>query len=54
MEKNKADTDVPKAADLVKYLKGGHMPTCPQGGTYSINAVGESPTCTYPGHELAE
>lgn len=30
----------------------GHMPECPSGGTYSINPLGQNPTCTVPGHEL--
>lgn len=51
--KNKADADIPVAADLVPYMKIGRMPACPQGGVYSINAVGESPTCSKPGHKLA-
>lgn len=51
---NKADTDKPTEKDLAQYFKGGRMPVCPQGGTYSINAVGEVPTCTHEGHELPE
>jgi len=51
---NKADADTPVAANLVPYMKIGRMPTCPQGGVYSINAVGESPTCSKPGHKLAD
>jgi hypothetical protein len=51
---NKADSDIPTAADIVKYLQGGKMPVCPQGGTYQIRAVGQNPTCTVPGHALAE
>jgi len=54
VENNKADTDVPTVMNLAKYLKGGHMPHCPEGGTYSINAVGEAPTCSHPGHKLPE
>jgi hypothetical protein len=39
--------------DLVgTYLK--RTPTCPAGGTYTLNAVGENPTCSYEGPEWAE
>ena len=54
VENNKAATDKPAAAELQKYFKGGRFPACPQGGTYSINAVNEAPTCSHPGHELPE
>jgi hypothetical protein len=42
--------------DLVgpdKYLQ--KIPTCPDGGTYTINAVGENPTCSKAGtHALPQ
>lgn len=49
-ENNEPDNAVPKEEDLLPYLKGGVFPVCPSGGTYSINAVDEVPTCSYPGH----
>jgi len=49
---NKTDVDVPTAQDLQPYLKGGVLPVCPGGGTYTINAVGLPPTCSVPGHVL--
>lgn len=54
LENNKKPTDVPTANDLTPYLKqeGGHMPTCPAGGVYSINPVDELPTCSVPNHKL--
>lgn len=27
-------------------------PTCPSGGTYTIDNIGTSPTCTISGHEI--
>jgi len=54
LEKNKADAAVPTASDLLPYLKDGTFPACPDGGTYSINAVGEPPTCSLPGHALPQ
>ncbi len=44
------ETDVPKEADLLPYLRSEQFPVCPSGGTYSINAVNELPTCSFPGH----
>jgi uncharacterized phage infection (PIP) family protein YhgE len=38
--------------DITPYLKGGQIPKCPSGGTYSLNAVGNVPTCSIPGHAL--
>ena len=50
-----ADNDaVPTVKDLLPYLKNGVFPVCPSGGTYSINAVNEVPTCSYPGHAMPE
>ena len=52
LEKNKTDEAVPAAQDLLPYLKGGVFPSCPDGGYYSINAVGLLPACSLPGHVL--
>ena len=54
LEKGKNATDVPTAQDLLPYLKDGIFPVCPDGGTYSINAVGELPGCSIPGHVLSQ
>lgn len=52
LDKAKSTTDVPTAQDLAPYCKDGVFPVCPDGGTYSINAIGEPPACTIPGHVL--
>ena len=52
LEKNKTATDVPTAQDLLPYFKDNLFPTCPDGGTYTLNSLGELPTCTVPGHLL--
>lgn len=54
LEKGKPDTAVPTAADLAPYLSHNQMPTCPQGGVYTIGAVNKAPTCSVPGHQLPE
>jgi competence protein ComGC len=53
VQNNKADTDIPAEHELSSYLKRSDM-TCPAGGDYTINAVGEQPTCSLPNHELPE
>ncbi len=52
LEKQKTATDVPTAQDLLPYLKDGVLPVCPDGGTYTLNAAGEQPICSVPGHVL--
>jgi hypothetical protein len=52
LEKNKPTEAVPTAADLLSYLPGGIFPICPDGGTYTLNAVGELPACSINGHDL--
>jgi hypothetical protein len=51
-ENDAPDNALPTVADLLPYLQGGIFPACPSGGTYSINAVDEVPTCSYPTHVL--
>lgn len=53
LENGKKADDVPTAEDLKPYLgKNGIFPTCPAGGTYTIGAVSNAPTCSVPGHKL--
>jgi len=48
------DNAVPTVKDLQPYFKDTGFPECPEGGTYSINAVNEVPTCSISGHALAQ
>jgi hypothetical protein len=50
LEKNKKDGDVPTQEDLLPYLRT--WPVCPGGGTYTIGAIGQPPTCSIPDHKL--
>ena len=53
LEMKKSDNDVPTDADLFgpdKYIE--KVPLCPGGGTYSLNAVRDKPTCSIPDHAL--
>ena len=37
---------------ISQYIKGGKIPVCPQGGTYTINPIGTLPVCSIPGHQM--
>ena len=52
LEKGKQSTDVPTEDDIKVYLFHSQLPHCPAGGTYTINAVGQPPECSIPGHKL--
>lgn len=54
LDKNKAATDVPTIQDLAGYFQDGNFPVCPEGGTYTINAVGEAPACSIASHVLPQ
>lgn len=53
MEFNQAEGAKVDEVGVLQYIKGARMPVCPQGGTYTLNPIGEDPTCTIPGHTLA-
>jgi general secretion pathway protein G len=36
----------PAQSDLQPYIKGANFPTCPGGGTYTINDMSTDPTCS--------
>ena len=46
LENKKADADTPGTADVAPYIKNNLFPTCPGGGSYSVNAVSTDPTCS--------
>ncbi|MEI6211456.1 MAG: hypothetical protein WCR06_07500 [bacterium] len=46
------DNDVPNWDELTPYFRGNAKVVCPSGGSYSIQAITASPTCTVPGHAL--
>lgn len=54
LENKKGTGDAASAQDLQPYLKNNVLPACPQGGVYTINAVGALPTCSIPGHVLPQ
>ncbi len=60
LERGKKSTDpIVLATDLTPYIKlnsAGSIPPCPAAGTYTLAAVGSTPTCSLstltPGHTL--
>jgi len=54
LENHKTATDTPTQAEVAHYLKDGRFPNCPQGGTYTIGANAENPTCSIPTHKLSQ
>ena len=54
LDTGKPASTVPKVKDLQIYFKEGALPECPAGGTYSLNALNEVPTCSIPGHALPQ
>ena len=57
LEKSKTADAIPTVQDIAPYLKldaSGNIPGCPSGGTYTLNAVGELPSCSIQGHVLPQ
>ena len=54
LEHSKQATNTPTEAEISAYLPAGRFPICPAGGTYTLNTVGEPPTCSIPGHQLPQ
>jgi seryl-tRNA synthetase len=52
LEHRKAGSALMTPADLLPFLKGNAMPTCPAGGVYSLNPVSIPPICNIPGHSI--
>ena len=54
LENKKTDTDTPTTADIATYLRGNLYPSCPSGGTYTVNPVSTEPSCDVLGHQLPD
>ncbi len=48
IENGMTGTDTPSSADVALYVRGG-FPACPAGGTYTINNIDTSPSCSIHG-----
>jgi len=52
LEHNKPASAIPSPQDLAPYLSNNTLPLCPAGGLYTLNALGQPPVCSVPGHAL--
>lgn len=52
LDHNGEDGKVLTRDDLKPYVGNSDVFTCPKGGHYEINPIGQKPTCTYPGHRF--
>ena len=53
LDNGKTTNDTPTWEDIRPYLSpDGRIPSCPQGGTYTLGRKGTPSTCSYPGHTL--
>jgi len=50
---NRTAEAVPTAQDLAPFFNNA-FPTCPAGGTYTLNAVGQETSCSIPGHAISK
>ena len=53
LEKKKAPGATVVESEVNEYIKGGVVPLCPAGGTYTYGALGTDPTCTIATHTLS-
>jgi hypothetical protein len=54
LENGKKPGDAPTEQDLKLFFKNGTFPLCPAGGTYTIGAISNAPTCSISSHKLPE
>jgi hypothetical protein len=49
LEKLKSPGDMPSWADIQPFMPANwtNLKTCPDGGTYVLGRIGESPKCTF-------
>jgi type II secretory pathway pseudopilin PulG len=54
LENKKEPTDTPTQDELLALLRNQQFPVCMAGGVYTLNPVGEAPTCSVPNHHLPD
>jgi hypothetical protein len=55
LESNLPPATIVTAAELMSFMgrgKSGKMVTCPHGGTYELNPIGELPACSVTNHHF--
>jgi len=53
LENRLSVTNIIIADQILPYLKGGQLPGCPSGGTYTFGNLTNAPTCSIPGHAIS-
>jgi RNA polymerase sigma factor (sigma-70 family) len=53
LENRLSVTNIIIAEQILPYFKGGELPRCPGGGTYSFGNLTNPPTCSIPGHTIS-
>ena len=51
MSAGRSQGDTVVTTDVMAFLKGGVVPSCPGGGTYTLNVIGTDAACTISGHK---
>ncbi len=54
LENKKTAEAIPTTQELAQYIKDNIFPVCPSGGKHTIGTVNDRPTCSIPGHALAQ
>jgi hypothetical protein len=49
LAENKMTGDQPVTNEVLQYVKGAEMPTCPEGGEYTLHPIGRDPECSVHG-----
>ena len=52
MDQDLADGATIEDTAIQEYMRGGSIPTCPAGGTYTKGTAGTAPSCDETGHVL--
>jgi hypothetical protein len=55
LENHRASNDVPTWEAISPYMASRRgMPSCPDGGKYTLGTLSRPPLCSYPGHALSQ
>ena len=56
LEHQKTNSDTPSWTDIKPYVTRADedLPKCPSGGTYTLGAISNPPTCSISGHVLPQ
>ena len=54
LENSRTANSAVMPTDISRFFPNNTLPTCPAGGTYTLNVVGALPVCTVQGHSLTK